>query len=130
MSTGNIRLAPSATVAITGAAFAVCMLSGCTSDDQMARFLVAPGKYVLYTCDEIARQAQGSAARQKTLEQLMEKAGTDAGGRMIGTVAYRAEYISVRGDINELRNAATEKNCIPLPGADNPTGRASDNVIR
>ena len=111
-------------------AVAALLLSGCTSDDQAARFLVAPGKYVLYNCDELARQAQGLAARQKELGQLMAKASTDATGRMIGDAAYRSEYISTRGELTELRKTAAEKNCTPLPGPDNPTGRASDGVIR
>jgi outer membrane murein-binding lipoprotein Lpp len=128
MPTVKIRLAPSA--AAICAAFALCVLSGCASDETTARFLVAPGKYVLYTCDELARQAQALAARQKELEQLMAKAGTDATGRMMGEAAYRSEYIAVRGEITELRKTAAEKSCNPLPGPDNPTGRASDGVIR
>ena len=129
MSTVNIRLAPSA------AALAVCLLSGCTSqggssDDQMARFLVAPGRYVLYTCDEMARQAQVSAVREKELERLMIKAGADAGGQAIGVVAYKTEYIALRGDLIELRRASAEKNCNPLPDPGNPSGRVSDSVIR
>jgi|ERR1700688_2402384 len=134
MPTLNIHLRRSAVVAICGAV-AVCVLSACAapggnSDDQMARFLVAPGKYVLYSCDELARQAQASAARKKELEQLMAKASSDAGGRMISNAAYGSEYTMVRGELIELHNAANERNCNAAPGAGNPSGRASDNAIR
>ena len=122
MSPVKTRLVPFAAIGSIVFALAGCTSQGGSSDDQMARFLVAPGKYMLYTCDEIARQAKASAARQKELEQLMVKAGADASGQVIGAVAYRAEYLSLRGDINELRNATAEKNCNP--------GRASDNAIR
>ena len=81
------------------------------SDDQAARYLVAPDKYLLYTCDDIAREAQTKAARELELQQLMAKAGTDATGRLVGDMAYRSEYLSVRGELNELRHTAADKHC-------------------
>lgn len=130
MSKVIIRLAPSAVIALCGAAIAVSMLSGCSmSDDTMGRFMVAPGKYVLYPCDALARQAQAMAVRKKELEELTAKAGTGAAGRVIAETTYGSEYIAVRGEINELRRAAAEKNCNPLPGIENPAGPASSSVI-
>ena len=106
-------------------------LAGCAvSDDQAARFLVAPDKYLLYNCDEIAREAQTAAAREQELQQLIAKADVDASGRLVSTVAYRTDYLSVRGEINELRAAAVAKHCDVVPGAAGPVVRASDSVIR
>ena len=87
------------------------MLAGCASDDATARLLVAPDKYVLYTCPEIARELTGKEAREKELGQLMAKAGTDPGGRMVSGLAYDPEYLSVRGEINDLHASAAAKNC-------------------
>ena len=39
----------------------------------------------------------------------MAKAGTDATGRLIGDMAYGSEYLSVRGELNELRRTAADK---------------------
>src|SRR5271169_4551995 len=39
------------------------LLSGCAmSDDTVSSFLVAPGKYVLYSCGDIARTAKATQA--------------------------------------------------------------------
>jgi hypothetical protein len=113
------------------AAFAVATLSGCTaSDDGAARFLVAPDQYVLYNCPQIADAAQVNSNRQRELELLMAKAGTDSAGRFVSGMAYQPEYAQLRGQMAELRKEAVRKNCRFTPGVDVPIGRASDNVVR
>jgi hypothetical protein len=119
------------TVIAASIAALAAMLAGCAmTDDQAARFLVAPDKYVLYNCDEIAREAQTAAARERELRQLIAKADVDASGRLVSTVAYRPDYLSVRGEINELRAAAVAKHCDGVPNDASPVARASDSVIR
>lgn len=99
------------------AALAAGALSGCSSDDSTARLLVAPDKYVLYTCPEIAREMTGKLAREKELKDLMVKASADAGGRVISGLAYDPEYLAVRGEINDLRASAAERHCAEKPGS-------------
>lgn len=101
-----------------------------SSDDRLGRVLVAPGKYVLYTCPEIAQAATVVALRQRELEGLMAKASVDASGRFVSNMAYRPEYIEKRGEMNELRNAAIAKECKVIPGQDSAGGRTSDSVVR
>jgi|SRR5450631_1777116 hypothetical protein len=123
MSQMTLRLAPSTVIAVS----ALAMLAGCTmSDDQAARFLVAPDKYTLYSCDEIARETLTKVAREQELQGLMAKAGTDSGGRLIGDIAYRPDYITVKGELNDLRQTAASKHCDGVPGA----ARASDGAVR
>jgi len=125
MSQMTLRLAISAGIAVS----ALAMLAGCTmSDDQAARFLVAPDKYTLYSCDEIARETLTKVAREAELQALMAKAGTDSGGRLIGDIAYRPDYITVRGELNDLRQTAVVKKCAGVPGAD--AARASNGAVR
>ena len=125
----NIRVRRSAVIAVTVAALAVA-LSGCAMpDEQLARFMVAPDKYMLYTCDDIAKETQAAAAREQELRQLMAKADVDAPGRLVSAVAYRPDYLTVRGEINELRKAAAAKHCTVVPGAAAPVARVSDSVI-
>jgi hypothetical protein len=113
------------------AAFVAAMLAGCASDDATSRLLVAPDKYVLYTCPEIARELTSKEAREKELGQLMAKAGADPGGRMVSGLAYDPEYLSVRGEINDLHASAAAKNCnapaaVPAPAAPTtPRGAAA-----
>ena len=99
------------------AALVAATLSGCASDDSTARLLVAPEKYMLYTCPEIAREMKGKQAREKELKDLMVKASADPGGRLISGLAYDSEYLSVRGEINDLRASAAERHCPEAPGA-------------
>lgn len=109
------------------AAAAVC---GCASEDTAGRFLVPPDQFVLYNCAQLSDAARVNFARQQELEKLMAKAGTGAGGEIVSDLAYRPEYVQLRGEMNELRKATVEKNCKPLPATASPTGRASDQIIR
>ena len=118
-----------AAAAMLAASLAACTSSGST-DETVGRFLVAPGGFALLTCAELAERATANVARRRVLEGLMVKAGTDAGGRIVGSMAYRPEYLERRGEMVELRRVAAEKNCKFVPGADNPRARASDNAIR
>jgi len=92
--------------------------------------LVAPDKFTLYNCAQLAEAAQANAARQRELELLIAKAGPDAGGPLVSAVAYRPEYAQKRGEMNELRKTAAEKNCKSLPGTEIPGGRTSDTIVR
>ena len=117
-------------------ALLAALLAACTttmpnsSDDRLGRMLVAPGKYVLYNCPDIARAATAVALRQRELERLMAKASVDAGGRFVSSLAYKPEYLEKGGEMNELRDAAIAKNCKVVPGNDAPGGRASDSAVR
>ncbi len=103
---------------------------GGNTDDNLSRALVAPGKFVLYTCPEIAEKAAATAKRQRELEALMAKAGTSGAGELVSAVAYRPEYLENRGDMNELRKAAADKRCNFAPGVERPSARASEKLAR
>jgi hypothetical protein len=115
---------------LTIAVLAAALLSGCAaSDDASGRFLVQPDRYQLYSCRELAEAAQSIGARERELEGLMTKAGSDASGRFVSTVAYRPEYLMLRGQMNEIRKTAAEKKCKFSPDAP-PGARVSDQAIR
>jgi hypothetical protein len=125
----NSRVLRSAVIALSGAALAAVMLAGCAmSDDSLSSFLVAPGNYVLFSCDDIARTAKATQARQKELEQLMAKAGTGTGGQLIGDATYGTDYATTRGQTKNLRAAAADRKCDFVPGEDNPAAPASAAV--
>jgi|ERR1044071_4344922 hypothetical protein len=111
-------------------AVASTLLCGCAaSDDASGRFLVQPERYQLYSCRELAEAAQELVKRQRELEGLMAKAGSDAAGRFVSTAAYRPEYLQLRGLMNEIRRTSAEKKCKFDPEAA-PGVRGSDQVIR
>lgn len=109
------------------------LLSACANtgvpDDDVARLLVAPDKFVLYRCPDIARKAKEVAKRQRKLEALMAQASIDSGGRMVSAVAYRPEYLVARGEMNDLRQAAIEQKCNFVPGPDMATGESDDETV-
>ena len=112
-------------------ALVAAIVSGCTaSDDTAARFLVAPDKYVLYNCPQLAEAAQANATRQRELEALMAKAGIDSAGRFVSGLSYRPEYVQLRGQMTELRKEAASKHCRFTLGIDMPTDRKSDAAVR
>src|SRR3974377_1188112 len=95
------------------------------SEDRLSRFVVAPGKYTFYTCDEIATAIKNYTARQEELRQLMARASTDPAGRLISTMTYESDYISAEGELRDLRGAGADKNCRAIPPSTPPaaTGR-------
>ncbi len=109
-------------------------LAGCAIDaanDRAAeRFLVAPGKYTLYNCQQVAQTADKNIQRQRELEALMVRAGPSSAGQMVSTVAYRPEYLQLRGELTDLRRTAVEKKCKVLPGDERGTRTTSGNAIR
>lgn len=105
-------------LAITLAAMPLCACS----DETTGRMLVAPDKYTLYNCQELAMEAQGIAGRQHELEALMKKAGVDAGGRLASNMAYKPDYLLMRGKMDQLRRTAAEKGCNLSAGANSQQG--------
>jgi len=86
-------------------------LCGCASEETAGRYFAAPGKYILYSCGEMANEARGIQSRQRELEDLMKKAGVDAGGRFVSAQAYQPDYTLLSGRMYQLRKTAAEKSC-------------------
>ena len=95
------------------------LLAGCAANEQdsTARFLVAPGKYVLFNCAQIKQTAEENGKRQHELEELMTKAGNGSAGRLVSDVAYKPEYYQLRGRMADLRQTAADKKCKFVPSA-------------
>jgi hypothetical protein len=122
---GNPSLKRIATAMICAALAAA--LSACGTAEEASRFVVAPGKYDIYTCPQIADQMEKTQAEVTKLEGLMARASQAEGGRAIGEIAYGPDYLANTGDLRELRKSAAEKKCANVPSA--PGARASDSKI-
>lgn len=114
------RSRPSLSVRLAAAVGMLLLLAGCgtTSDpreDRLGKFLVAPGKYRLYDCVQLAQAATGYITRERELRQAKAKAEASPGGQLMSSLAYDAEYGQVRGNLDELRREAREKKCNPPP---------------
>jgi hypothetical protein len=87
--------------------------AGCSATSELGAMIFAdPGKYQYRTCDEIVKAAQVTAARQKTLRELIDKAEQGAGGAFVSTIAYRGEYRTVTEELVVIEETARAKNCL------------------
>ena len=98
-------------------------LAGCTNG--AGSLLVDPGHYSAYHCNDLAAQWKVLVAREKELRDLMDRAHQGGGGgAVIGSLAYRSDYESVRTDEQLVQREAAEKNC------NSTTQFQSDQAIR
>ena len=94
-------------------------------DDAMSNFLVAPGKYILFNCQQLDVAAKTNQKRMAELEALMAKSGSE----FANMIAYRPEYLQLRGEMADLRHEAADKKCKSTPGAGAPH-RVNGAIIR
>lgn len=107
-----------------GAAFLLAvMTSACsTTFDPIGSLYVAPGKFVLLKCPDIAARSIADSNREKELISLMDRANQDFAGPAINTFIYSTDLNTVRAELAELRKTAEEKNCNEvLTAAQQPT---------
>jgi hypothetical protein len=74
-----------------------------------------PSKFMLYRCPQLAQARPPLVARMQELERLTAKAAAGPGGSMVGSLAYRSDYLMVQGDLQNLDRRAAELNCPPAP---------------
>ncbi len=118
---------------VIAAALLGALAAGCSSSDSgPPSMLMAPGRYLFYSCQLLTGDAKGIIGRLEELERLMAKAGTDVGSRVVSTVTYRSDYNYARAELREIQRAGAEKNCPPMPTypPPPPPERQSDSAIR
>jgi len=93
-------------------------LSGCAEmSDTVATAFADPAKYDLYDCKLLETERKNLATRAAELEGLMAKADTGVAGPVVAELAYRNDYIAVRGQ-SRFANEAWERNkCHASPPA-------------
>jgi len=103
------RAAAAAALLVLGAG-----LAGCADmSDSMSTAFADPAKYELYDCKQLETERKGLAARTAELQGLMAKADTGVAGPVVAELAYRNEYISVRGQAKFAEEAWQRNKCHP-----------------
>ena len=101
-------VAPALLVALVAA----LPLAGCeTTRDPLAFVVTSPGQYDLYDCPAIKVAATGVVTRQRELEGLMARAKRGPAGGLISATTYQPEYVTLRGKMSQLRQAAAANHC-------------------
>ncbi|MFB6421199.1 MULTISPECIES: twin-arginine translocation pathway signal [Bradyrhizobium] len=91
-------------------------LSGCASmSETVAPAFADPAKYELYDCKQLEGERKALAKRTDDLRGLMEKAETGAGGAVVSELAYRNDYIAVRGQAQLVEDAWRRNKCRETP---------------
>jgi hypothetical protein len=112
------------------AALALCVLgaslSGCADmSDGMTQAFADPAQYELYDCKQLESERKSLANRAAELQGLMAKAETGVGGSVVSELAYRNDYLAVRGRSRFAEEAWRKNKCREgmLPSAPPPPTR-------
>jgi hypothetical protein len=102
-----------AVAALVAAGFA---LSGCAGmSETIAPAFADPAKYELYDCKQLEAERKALAARTAQLQKLMDKAETGTGGAVVSELAYRNDYVAVRGSAQLAEDAWRSNRCRETP---------------
>ena len=93
--------------------------------DTLSTAFADPAKYELYDCKQLETERKTLATRSAELQGLMAKADTGLAGPVVAELAYRNEYVSVRGQARFAEEAWQRNKCHPSPPAA-PTAAAPE----
>jgi len=110
-----IRLVPRGAVALAFCSLGFT-LTGCADmSDGVSTAFADPAKYELYDCKQLEAERKNLANRSAELQGLMEKARTGTGGTVVAELAYRNDYIAVRGQSKFAEEAWQKNRCRESP---------------
>jgi len=89
-------------------------LAGCAAMDEKigtGNFYVQPGKFQFLKCPDLAQRYVAASAREKEIMALMDRAGHDMAGTLIGATTYGVDLKQVRAESQLLQQTMREKGC-------------------
>jgi hypothetical protein len=102
------------------------VLSGCAGmSETIAPAFADPGAYQLYDCKQLETERKALATRTADLQKLMDKAETGAGGAVVAELAYRNDYLAVRGRAQLAEDAWRSNRCRESPPEAKPAAPPS-----
>ena len=107
--------------AATGALLAALSLNlaGCAGmGDSVSTAFADPAKYDLYNCKQLETERKTLAKRTGELQALMDKAQSGVAGPVVAEVAYRNDYIAVRGQSRNADEAWRRNKCHETPASE------------
>jgi hypothetical protein len=94
------------------------MLSGCADmSDSMTSAFADPSKYNLYDCKQLETERKSLTTKIVELQGLMNKAQDGFAGPVVAEVAYRNDYIALRGQKKNADEAWAINKCHDGPPA-------------
>jgi hypothetical protein len=112
VSASIVKALPRAAATVLSLLAPGIFLSGCADmSDGMTTAFADPAKYELYDCKQLETERKTLATRAAELQGLMAKAETGVGGSVVAELAYRNDYISVRGNMKFADEAWRKNRC-------------------
>jgi hypothetical protein len=91
-------------------------LSGCADmSDTVGLAFADPAKYDLYNCKQLETERKTLATKAAELQGLMAKAQTGVAGPVVAEIAYRNDYIALRGQARLAEEAWQRNKCRASP---------------
>src|ERR1700722_10195864 len=91
-------------------------LGGCADmSDSMTSAFADPAKYDFYDCKQLETERKSLAARGAELQGLMAKAETGVAGSVVSELAYRNDYLAIRGQARLADEVWRRNKCRPSP---------------
>jgi hypothetical protein len=91
-------------------------LGGCADmSDSLTTAFADPAKYDLYECKQLEVERKNLANRAAELQGLMTKADSGVAGPVVAELAYRNDYVAVRGQARFAEEAWQRNKCRPSP---------------
>jgi hypothetical protein len=91
-------------------------LSGCADmSDSMSTAFADPAKYEFYDCKQLEAERKSLANRTAELQGLMAKADAGVAGPVVAELAYRNDYIALRGQARFAEEAWQRNKCRATP---------------
>ncbi len=87
------------------------VLAGCAGHEVVAS-ATRPGKFRLYSCDQLDKRGAEVFKRERELAALIERARQGPGGEVAIAIAYQNEHNMALGDLREIELTAAERNCV------------------
>ena len=112
-SSSLLRAVPAVALFAFGAGLGGCADMG----DSLSTAFADPAKYELYDCKRLETERKNLATRSAELHGLMAKADTGLAGPVVAELAYRNDYVAVRGQARFAEEAWQRNKCHASPPA-------------
>ena len=91
-------------------------LGGCADmGDSMTSAFADPAKYDFYDCKQLEAERKNLAVRGAEVQGLMAKAETGVAGSVVSELAYRNDYLAIRGQARLADEVWRRNKCRPSP---------------
>jgi hypothetical protein len=108
-------LRPAALAALLALGVGLC---GCADmSDSMTSAFADPAKYDLWDCKQLETERKNLASRAAELQGLIAKADSGVAGPVVAELAYRNDYLSVRGQARLADEVWRRNRCRETPAS-------------